>query len=152
MLNEDKIEIIEYKEEYQKDIIDFLVQTTTEEFGHPEWRDYFERKLVEQYKKGNNNFWIVLDSKKHVIGTCGALQQSDKVIKMNCFYINSKYRGTGLGEKLYDFFMDFIKKENYETIILCTYKEFDRAIKFYEKRGFELQEIIEDELWYKKEL
>ena len=45
-----------------------------------------------------------------------------------------------------------MKKENYKTIILCTFKEFDIAIKFYEKRGFEIYKTIENELWYKKEL
>ena len=69
---------------------------------------------------------------------------------MNCFYIDSKYRSSGIGNKLYDLFLEFAKKERYEEIILCTYKEFDIAIKFYEKRGFELHETIEDELWYKK--
>ena len=48
--------------------------------------------------------------------------------------------------------MDFAIKENYKTVILCTFKEFDAAIKFYEKRGFELYERVEDEFWYKKDL
>ena len=80
------------------------------------------------------------------------MQQSDKTIKMNCFYIDSKYRNLEIGKKLYDLFLDFVKKEKYEEIILCTFKEFDIAIKFYEKRGFKLYETIEDEFWYRKEV
>ena len=71
---------------------------------------------------------------------------------MNCFYIDSKYRGFGLGKRLYNLFIEFAEKEEYKEIILCTFKEFDIAMKFYEKKGFTLYETIEDEFWYKKEL
>lgn len=151
MLENSKIKIAECKYGEREDIIKFLVQITSEEFGFKEWKDYFERKLVEKYKEGNNKFWIALNSKGEIIGTCGALEQEDKILKMNCFYIDSKYRGIGIGKKLYELFIEFAK-EKYKTIILCTYKEFDKAIKFYEKRGFKLYETVEDEFWYRKEL
>lgn len=149
MLEKNEIEIVECKYGDREDIIKFLIQITSEEFGFYEWKDYFERKLVEKYKKGNNKFWIALNSNGKIIGTCGALQQDEKILKMNCFYIDSKYRGTGVGKKLYELFIEFAKK-NYEIIILCTYKEFDKAIKFYEKRGFKLYETIGREFWYRK--
>lgn len=75
-----------------------------------------------------------------------------KIIKFNCFYINAEYRNLGIGQRLYDLFLDFAEKEKYKEIILCTFKEFDKAIKFYEKRGFKLYETIEDEFWYRKKL
>lgn len=151
MIENNEIRIIECKYEEREDIIEFLIKITSEEFGFYEWKDYFESKLVEKYKKGNNKFWIALNSKEEIIGTCGALQQEDKILKMNCFYIDSKYRGTGIGKRFYGLFIEFAK-ENYETIILCTYKKFNNAIEFYEKRGFKLYETTDDELWYKKEL
>ena len=147
-----EVRIIEYEEKYQQAIIDFLVKITTEEFNHPERYDYFACKLVEQYKIGKNGFWIALDSQNRVVGTCGALQQTLNIVKMNCFYITYEYRGTGLGERLYNLFMQFVEKMQYKKIRLCTYKEFDRAIRFYEKRGFKLIEVTEDEYWYEKEL
>lgn len=146
----DEIKITECKYGEREDIIKFLIQITSEEYGFTHWKDYFNHKLVEKYKTGNNKFWIALNQENKIVGTCGGLQQADKTIKMNCFYIDSKYRSSGIGNKLYDLFLEFAKKERYEEIILCTYKEFDIAIKFYEKRGFELHETIEDELWYKK--
>lgn len=152
MLEDNEIKIIECKYGDREDAIKFLVQITTEEFGFSDWKDYFEHKLVEKYKTGKNNFWIALDKENQIIGTCGGLQQAEQTIKMNCFYINSKYRNLGIGKKLYELFLDFAKKENYKEIILCTFKEFDRAIRFYEERGFKLYETIEDEFWYKKEL
>lgn len=152
MLENKELKIIECKYGKREDIIKFLIQITSEEFGFTDWRDYFEHKLVEKYKTGNNTFWIALNKENQVIGTCGGLQQNNNTIKMNCFYINSKYRNLGIGQKLYDLFLNFAKKENYKEIILCTFKEFDIAIKFYEKRGFELYETTEDEFWYRKKL
>lgn len=152
MIENSEIEIIECKYGERADVIKFLVQITGKEFGFSNWKDYFEHKLVEKYKNGKNNFWIALNKNNQVIGTCGGLQQSEDTIKMNCFYINSNYRGLGIGKELYDLFIEFAKEQNYKEIILCTFKEFDIAIKFYEKRGFKLYETIEDEFWYKKEL
>lgn len=152
MLENSEIKIVECNYWEREDAIKFLIKITSEEFGFTEWENYFEHKLVQKYKKGNNKFLIALNSKNEIIGTCGGLQVSDKTIKMNCFYVDFKYRNIGIGKKLYDLFFKFVEKENYKTIILCTFKEFDIAIKFYEKRGFELYETIENEFWYKKEL
>ena len=152
MMENNKIKIIECKYGTRDDVIKFLVKITSEEFGFNDWKDYFERKLVEKYKTGKNNFWIAINNENQVIGTCGALQQTENVIKMNCFYINSEYRNKGIGKKLYNVFIDFAKKEKYNEIILCTFKEFDRAIRFYKERGFKLYETIENELWYRKNL
>lgn len=152
MLEENEIKIIECRYGEREDVIKFLVQITSEEFGFSNWKDYFEHKLVEKYKIGKNNFWIALNKDNKIIGTCGGLEQTDQIIKMNCFYINSEYRNLGIGKNLYDLFLDFAKRANYKEIILCTFKEFDIAIKFYEKRGFKLYETTDDEFWYRKEL
>ncbi len=152
MTEENKIRIIECKYSDRKDIIDFLIQITSNEFNHSDWKDYFEHKLVERYKVGKNNFWIVINTKNEIIGTCGALQQEEKIIKMNCFYLDAKYRNLGIGKKIYDLFIKFAEEAGYQEIILCTYAEFDRAIRFYEERGFELYETIGDEFWYRKKI
>ncbi len=148
----EKIRIIECKYWERQDAIDFLIKITSEEFGFVEWRNYFEQKQVQRYKKGNNNFWIALDNENQIVGTCGALEQTKEQLKLNCFYIDSRYRGMGIGKRLYNLFIEFAEKEKYKEIILCTFKEFDTAIKFYEKRGFTIDTIIEDQIWYKKEL
>ena len=53
---------------------------------------------------------------------------------------------------MYSRFIEFAERENYKTVLLCTYKEFDRAIRFYEERGFELYEVDGERNWYKKSL
>ena len=152
MLENNEIEIVNCKYGERKDIIDFLVNITSNEFGFTHWKDYYQRKLVEKYKTGNNIFLIAINKENEIVGTCGGLQQSKDTIKFNCFYVDSKYRNIGIGNKLYNLFLQFVQKEKYQEIILCTFKEYDIAKKFYEKRGFELFEKIDEELWYKKEV
>lgn len=150
LTNEIKVSECNYWE--HPEIIDFLIGITANEFGFNEWKDYFEKKLVKKYQEGNNKFWLVTDLQDQLIATCGALQESEKVVKMNCFYVDKEYRKKGIGKVLYDLFIDFVKKENYESIILCTFKEFGDAIDFYKKRGFELYKVDADEFWYKKDV
>lgn len=152
MLENNEIEIVNCKYGERKDIIDFLVNITSNEFGFTHWKEYYQRKLVEKYKTGNNIFLIAINKENEIVGTCGGLQQSKDTIKFNCFYVDSKYRNIGIGNKLYNLFLQFVQKEKYQEIILCTFKEYDIAKKFYEKRGFELFEKIDEELWYKKEV
>ena len=84
MLENGELKIIECNYWEREDAIKFFVKITSEEFGFTEWNNYFEHKLAPKYKKGNNKFWIALNSENQIIGTCGGLQESDKTIKMNC--------------------------------------------------------------------
>ena len=118
MLENNEIKIVNCKYGERKDIIDFLVNITSNEFGFTHWKDYYQRKLVEKYKKCNNIFLIAINKENEIVGTCGGLQQSKDTIKFNCFYVNSKYRNIGIGNKLYNLFLQFVQKEKYQEIIL----------------------------------
>lgn len=61
MLENNEIKIIECKYGEREDIIKFLINITSKEFGYTDWKEYFEHKLVEKYKIGKNNFWVVLN-------------------------------------------------------------------------------------------
>lgn len=56
MLENNEIKIIECKYGEREDIIKFLINITSKEFGYTDWKEYFEHKLVEKYKTGKNNF------------------------------------------------------------------------------------------------
>ena len=144
MLENSEIKIVECKYGEREDIIKFLVQITSEEFGFTYWKDYFEHKLVEKYKTGNNKFWIVLNKENEIIGTCGGLQQTDKIIKFNCFYINAEYRNLGIGTDLLNQFLTTLKADGYSKISLSVQKE-NYAVKLYTKVGFMIVNETEEE-------
>lgn len=146
------IKIIRYDDKYKEQIIEFLINVAIGEFGYKEWENYFKTKSFEPYKNNKGEFLIALNSEGRIIGTCAALKKTDITVKLNTFYILSEYRDNGLGKKLYNMIMDYILKNNYKEIILCTFEKFNIAIEFYKKRGYKLYETVDDELWYKKEL
>ena len=149
----EEIKIIEYQEKYKNEIIEFLIEVAIGEFGFHEWEKYFKEKSFAPYENNEGKFLIALDKDNKIIGTCGALKQSEDCIKLNSFYISSEYRKSGIGKKLYNLIYDYIVENEYKEIILCTYEKFDIEVKFYEKRGFKKYKIEhEDEMWYRKEL
>jgi len=145
------IEFIEYEDKYREKIIEFLIEITIGEFGYSEWENYFRTKDFTSYENGKGKFIIALKDKK-IIGTCAALKKTENEVKLNTFYILKEYRKSGLGNQMYNMILDYIVENRYKEIILCTFEKFDIAIRFYEKRGYKLFEVIDDELWYRKKL
>lgn len=149
----EELRIVGYEDKYKEEIIEFIKGVAINEFGFEEWREYLDHKSFEPYKEYGSKFWIVLNSEDKIIGTCGGLREDEDVIKLNSFYMSHDYREHGLGSKVYKLMLEYVKECNYKTIILCTYKEFKIAIKFYEKRGFEVYKTQDNgAIWYKKEL
>ena len=55
---------------------------------------------------------------------------------MERLYLVEEFYGLGLGKKLFDFNVDFIKKNNQKGIWLYVWIKNDRALRFYKKVGF----------------
>ena len=67
MLENNEIKIVNCKYGERKDIIDFLVDITSNEFGFTHWKNYYQRKLVEKYKTGNNIFLIAINKENEIV-------------------------------------------------------------------------------------
>ena len=104
--------------------------------------DLTEEKAKEIFNKIKSNpnhvvFVAVLDSK--VIGSTTLLiepkfiHQGGKVGHIEDVVISKEYQGTGIGEKLINFVLDYSKQNQcYKTILDCS----DDVKQFYEKIGF----------------
>lgn len=147
-----EIEIIEYQDEYAKQIVNHIRKIAKEEFGYNDWEDYFNKMTFEEYKQKGSKFWIVIDDKKEVVGTIGALRISDREIKMNSLYVKEEYRKLGIAKKLYELLIDFAKQQGYQQVSLRTFFKFVNAIHFYEKMGFEKYKQDEESYFYRKQL
>lgn len=147
-----KMEIIEYQDEYAKPIVNHIRKIAKEEFGYNDWEDYFNKMTFEEYKQKGSKFWIVIDDKKEVVGTIGALRISDREIKMNSLYVKEEYRKLGIAKKLYELLIDFAKQQGYQQVTLRTFLKFVNAIHFYEKMGFEKYKQDEESYFYRKQL
>ena len=50
-------------------------------------------------------------------------------------------RGKHIGTKLYDFVLDFAKRQGYYNVTLNVWADNKAAVKFYEKIGLRIQKI-----------
>ncbi|MEN0051486.1 MAG: GNAT family N-acetyltransferase, partial [Bacteroidota bacterium] len=61
---------------------------------------------------------------------------ASKVLVIHRLAVEPKYQGKGYAQALMDFAENFSLKNDYTSIRLDTYSQNDRAIQFYEKRGY----------------
>lgn len=86
---------------------------------------------LNNIKKNYSIFFVVEDNGK-IIATAGVNKEG--VAKR--LYIDKKYRGRGLGSKLYDLQEGYIRKKGYTKVKLSTTPQMKDAIKLYKKKGF----------------
>jgi len=128
--------IVEYSEEYKDKVIEHIIKVSVEEFGFEEWRESLEEMEFSKYKKDNGNFWIAINERDEVIGTLGLRNIDSEICQLKNFYVEEKYRGTGISKNLYNICMDFAETNGFKRVTLATYEKFDRAVSFYKKNGF----------------
>jgi ribosomal protein S18 acetylase RimI-like enzyme len=102
--------------------------------------------IQETLKASNNISFFLTDSENKIVGYLIGIPKeiSDGrfVYYISYFYIIEKYRGYGLGEKMLEYTINYIKKLNIKFIMLITKKE-SVAYNLYTKYGFIKDPIIE---------
>jgi len=149
------IKIIEYDAKYSTRIYDFIVQIRLNELGWKSEPDDL-KKIPEIYMAKNGSFWIALIDDR-VVGTIALEDLENNQGYLQRMYLDEKYRGTGLADKLLNTLLSFAKRKNYKEIFLGTTTEAQRAIRFYEKNNFKRIPCLpfeedKDDVFFKMEL
>ena len=98
---------------------------------------YVAQTLSSFYKnldKTKERVWIAEHDDK-IIGSL-ALKNTNGEAQLRYFLINPDYRGLGLGGKMLDLFMDFMKACGYRSSFLLTEEQLKTAAYLYEKYGY----------------
>jgi ribosomal protein S18 acetylase RimI-like enzyme len=66
----------------------------------------------------------------------------EKKLMISKIYIDSDFRGLGLGSKLIDFTIETSKKGAFESIWLTVNKNNTKTIEWYQKNGFSIKEKL----------
>lgn len=92
----------------------------------------------ENYTPERNRIWVCEHHDKMV----GFLLLMDRgsAAQLRYFLIQPEYRGIGLGAKLIDLYMDFLRKCGYSASYLWTTHELSAAAFLYKRVGFKLTE------------
>lgn len=127
--------IIQYRERYKKSVAKLVLDIFIEEFGFEQYRQVYENIDIMKYINNGGKCWIALEDNE-VIGTILLVDNGDNTVELKMMYVKKEYRGQGLSQELFDIFLQYAIKNNYEKIFLGTYDRLSRAIQFYKKMGF----------------
>ena len=92
----------------------------------------------KQYDPATNRVWVCEHAGK-IVGFL-LLMNRGKAAQLRYFIIAPGYRGIGLGKKLMDLYMAFLKECSYESSYLWTTHELHTAASLYTRHGFQLTE------------
>jgi ribosomal protein S18 acetylase RimI-like enzyme len=96
-------------------------------------------EFYKDYDPEKDRVWVCEDGDR-IIGFLLAMHRDQTTAQFRYFYLEPEYRGIGLGNKLMQLFMDFLKEKNYQFVYLWTTNEQMAATKLYQRYGFELAE------------
>ena len=95
-------------------------------------------EFYEQYNPARNRIWAC-EHNGRMIGFLLLIDRG-KAAQLRYFLIEPEYRGLGLGSKLLNLYMDFLRECGYKESYLWTTHELDAAIHLYQRVGFKLME------------
>jgi len=115
------------------------------------FESYVAAGLHEFYKnfdKERDGVWIC-EYNGEMIGFLLLMHRENNSAQLRYFIIVPEFRGIGLGKKLMDRFMVFLKEKNYRSAYLWTTSELPAAASLYKRYGFVLTEEIPSDLFGK---
>ena len=116
-----------YGDEYNYDIV---------------FETYVALAIHEFYKNYNpeiDRVWIC-EHDNRMVGFLLLMHRESRVAQLRFFFIEPEYRGIGLGKKLMELYMDFLREKGYMSSYLWTTDELPSAASLYKRHGFKLTE------------
>ncbi|WP_121809266.1 GNAT family N-acetyltransferase [Mucilaginibacter kameinonensis] len=92
-----------------------------------------------EYDTAKDKVWIC-EHENRIIGFLVAQHRGGDVLQFRYFIFLPQYRGIGLGKKLMQEFLDFMKQGGYTSAYLWTTEEQHSAIALYTRYGFKLSD------------
>ncbi|MGS2761964.1 N-acetyltransferase family protein [Sinomicrobium sp. M5D2P9] len=99
--------------------------------------------FLREYDSSKDRVWICEDGNKMVGFLSGVYR--DHAVQLRYFILLPEYRGLGLGKKLMQSFIAYMKEIKCPGAYLWTTKEQETAIALYKRFGFRLSEEVPSE-------
>jgi GNAT superfamily N-acetyltransferase len=106
-----------------------------------QFESYVAKGLCEFYEKYNpqrNRIWAC-EHKDRIIGFL-LLMDRGEAAQLRYFLIEPKYLGIGLGSRLLNLYMDFLRECGYKESYLWTTHELTTAAALYKRLGYKMTE------------
>ena len=95
-------------------------------------------EFFEMYEPSRSRIWIC-EHNNNIVGSI-VLVDRGTYAQLRYFFLLPEYRGIGLGTKLMQLFVEFLKKCKYRRCYLWTTDELVAAAHLYQKFGFTITE------------
>ena len=86
-----------------------------------------------------NRIWIAEDEGGSFVGSVGVVDRGETA-QLRWFNLDPKYRGRGIGGRLFNDAMQYCREAGFKKAWLSTFTESETAIGLYRRRGFNLIE------------
>lgn len=114
-----------------------------DEYGYGvSFESYVAAGLAEFYKSydpSKDRVWIA-EHNGVIVGFLLLMHREGNAAQLRYFYLEADYRGIGLGKRLMELYMAFLRSCNYKSSYLWTTDELPAAAALYKKAGFRLTE------------
>lgn len=91
-----------------------------------------------QYDAEKDRVWVCVHGKE-IVGFLAGVHRGDS-LQLRYFILLPEYRGIGLGKRLMEQFVDYVRERGYRKVYLWTTNEQHAAISLYTRYGFRLTE------------
>jgi len=118
-------------------------------------KKYNAQELTEMLNDPNKPIFVATDENDNVIGYvfCVFKQKINhsvltdiKTLFIDDLCVDEGTRGQNIGKKLYDFALNFAKKEGCYNLTLDAWADNAGAVKFYERLGMKVQKYVFEEI------
>lgn len=96
-------------------------------------------EFYDQYDEGKDRAWIC-EHEGRIVGCLVLMHREADLAQLRYFLILPEYRGSGLGNQLMQWYVDFLREKEYKGSYLWTTHELVAAATLYKRFGFRLTE------------
>jgi GNAT superfamily N-acetyltransferase len=97
------------------------------------------QEFYEQYDPLRDRFWLC-EHQGRMIGSLLLMHRGESAAQLRYFMVLPEYQGMGLGKRLMELFMEFLRQKGYRSAYLWTVDELPVAAALYRRHGFVLTE------------
>ena len=92
-----------------------------------------------RYDPQKDRFWIC-EHQERIIGCLLLMHRGEDSAQLRYFLVLPEYQGIGLGKRLMELFMEFLRQRGCRSAYLWTVNELPAAAALYRRHGFRLTE------------
>ena len=93
------------------------------------------QRLAETYQ-GPSSTFLVAEEDRQIVGTCGVKAETPQTAILRRLFVDSKYRGRGVGSGLLGEALAFCRARGFQEIVIRTSTHMEQAIRLCRSQGF----------------